>query len=51
MPSCFASSRIADFVALHRMYGRRAALAPADVQVACIELDLMPLQIAQLASP
>src|SRR6266487_1382553 len=38
----------ADFVALHRVYGRRAALAPADVQTAGIQFDLMPLEIADL---
>src|SRR5262245_23182821 len=38
----------ANFVALHRMHGRRALFAPADVQPAGVDLDLVPLQIAQL---
>jgi hypothetical protein len=35
-------------IALHRMNARRPALAPADVQTAAVQLDLVPLQIAQL---
>src|SRR5262249_1715101 len=36
--------------ALHRMHGRRALFAPADVQPAGVDLDLVPLQIAKLGS-
>src|SRR5262245_45035106 len=32
------------------MHGRRALFAPADVQPAGVDLDLVPLQIAQLGS-
>src|SRR6476660_7951312 len=40
----------ADLVTLHRMDARRTTLGPADVQAARGELDLAPLQIAQLRS-
>jgi hypothetical protein len=33
------------------MHARRAVLGPADVQAARIQLNLRPLQIAQLAGP
>src|SRR5262249_28893772 len=33
-----------------RMHGRRALFAPADVQPAGVDLDLVPLQIAKLGS-
>src|SRR5262245_38999133 len=36
------------FVALERMHARRPVLDPAHVQAASSQLDLMPLQIAQL---
>src|SRR5262245_3917885 len=44
----FAQS--ADLIAANRVNAWRAALGPADVQTAGIELDLMPLQIAHLRS-
>jgi hypothetical protein len=35
-------------IALERMHRGRAALAPADVQTAGVQFDLVPLQIDQL---
>src|SRR5262249_55693020 len=39
------------FVALDRMNARRTILRPADVHAACGQLDLRPLQVAQLRGP
>src|SRR5262249_23850715 len=40
----------ANFVALHWMHRGGALFAPTDVQPAGVDLDLVPLQIAQLGS-